>query len=209
MSTAPPATSPPAVEFPPSLKRRGPACVELRATDGSPARLTTSGYQLRATRYNLRVRMPAADGSGRVGLLEAEMDDALHVLAAPACVPLKDGLELTVRFKPRLVGPLPYKTVIIINSRAGPDEEPVALAVPVTVWPSLVNQLTWMFSFGAPLVLAKLVALSNQDSGPLLGTAVAALQNFWTWVWLFLLFCGVLLALRVAGWLWICLGWRE
>jgi hypothetical protein len=210
MSTAPLATPPPSVEFPPSLKRRGPACVELRATDGPPARLTASGYHLRAARrYSLRVRTPTADSSGHVQLLEAETDDALHVLTPPACVPLKDRLELTLRFKPRLVWPFPYQTVLTINSRAVAGEEPVALPVPVVVWPSLLNQVAWIITAAAPIAAARLAALSSKEGGSLLGTLVEAIQDARTWVWMLVALLGGLMVLRLIGWLRIVLDWRE
>lgn len=198
---SPASATPLPLEEPHSLRRRGPALVEIVDDRGIAPALNKGGFILHSGRcYTLRVRPQQPDSCGRVEQVTISPGDVFRTLIPVVANANGGSPDYTTTLRGRLVRPAPLITDIFINVYHT-CWGPFSLAIPVVVRPSFRNQLAWASAFLGGAALGGLVrALLTGEDVQGLAAVSQWLQDSSLWLRGVVILLGLLIGLRVFSW---------
>jgi hypothetical protein len=195
---------------PDSLRRQGPAIIDLVDERGMIPRVGRGGFHLQTGKwYTLQVQPQQPDDSGKVTKLEIKPGRWLFALDTDPDPRPGELAARRITFRPQFYLPIPGRTDLVVqlhHDRWGGFK----LTIPVVVWPSLLARFLWLLTgilfplFG--MRVQTLVVNKNRSSLQAVFESICDV-SFWSES-LLILVAGVVL-LWMVGWVWLALGGRS
>jgi hypothetical protein len=196
---------PPIHVQPVSLRRRAPTRLEMiDESTQAPAILGRAGVHLSAgCRYRVHLQTCPTDSFGHLEGVSLDGGEFLRVV-----VPASGGKGeyVAVLFsRGKLSWPFPILSRFTVDLRHHRSEL-FSLNVPVIIWPSRISQLSWVLTLISTFILARFRQTNAPKDRHILDILADLVGDRTIQLEIAYLFCGLLILLWLAGWVWVAFG---